>query len=70
MQVVDAYVQRTRGWNRSDYRIEELERRSGLIIFTVTNVEDERNPVPGRGKSFVAHYDMRLGQVVKELAYQ
>lgn len=60
------YISRTKGWRRSDYRIE----RRGDNVYAVIHADDERNPTPGAGKSVELHLDPRSHEVIKELGGQ
>ena len=71
--VIKTYVNTSRGWKISDYRIEERGRDGGLIIYVVVYLEDEKNPNPypgGSGKSFMVYYDPQKQAIIKDLAFQ
>ena len=69
---VVAYIQRTRGWDPSEYRIEDrgqsADGRCG--IFAVIHLSDETSPVPGAGLSVELHVDRDSRQVVKDVGSQ
>ena len=67
---VQRYVEKTRGWPTSQYRIEINRREGEIVVAWVIHKDDERPPSPGGGRSFEAHVDVGLMQVVKELAFQ
>jgi hypothetical protein len=70
--VVAQYIARTKGWNASQYRIEERgtspDGRSDVIA--VVHLDDERSPHPGAGKSVELYLDRTFHEVTKELGGQ
>lgn len=70
--VVVEYISRTKGWKRTDYRIESrgvsADGRSDVLA--VIHLADERSPSPGAGLSVVLHVDRVSRQVAQELGGQ
>jgi hypothetical protein len=66
------YIGRTKGWNRSEYRIES---RGPSIdgqneVFAVIYLDDERSSRPGAGRSVELYLDRISQQVTRELGGQ
>lgn len=70
LMAVQRYVDATKGWPRSDYRIEINRREGDVIIACVIHKDDEVTPIPGGGRSFEVHLDVTRMEVVKELGFQ
>jgi hypothetical protein len=70
-EVIADYIQRSRGWNPSEYRIESRpsENRTSDIV-AVIHLNDEASPHPGAGSSIQLYLDRVSHQVQKELAGQ
>jgi hypothetical protein len=67
--VVD-YLSTTKGWSRSDYRLEwSALDQSGLKV-TVVALSDELARQPGAGKSIELQVDRGSGGVIKARAFQ
>ncbi len=66
------YISRTKGWKRTDYRIESrgvsADGRSDVLA--VIYLQDERSPSPGAGQSVVLYVDRASLQVTQELRGQ
>ena len=72
LEVLHAYVRRTRGWSASQYWIERKSASiEGYVGYHVVFLADLKPPVvAGSGSSFAVDYDPVRGQVVKEYAFQ
>ena len=70
LEVIREYVRRTRSWDQGQYRIEDKGQKEGLTVYWVVNVDDERSPAPGGGRSFAVDYDPFRQQVVRESGFQ
>lgn len=70
--VVVEYISRTKGWKRTDYRIESQGLTpDGLSdVLAVIHLQDLYSPSPGAGKSVVLHVNRATHQVTQELGGQ
>jgi hypothetical protein len=70
--VVRAYVTRTKGWARADYRVRYTGRReAGNCVVDVIHRDDERpGAMRGGGNSVELHIDPGRNEVVMELHFQ
>lgn len=59
------YIQATRGWNRSEYRIQADKTRRVPVVFLVTYLSDPKAFVES-GRVFEIHLDAESGRVVGE----
>jgi hypothetical protein len=66
------YIGRTKGWNRSEYRVVGRgpcpDGKSD--VFSVMFLEDERHPHPGAGKSVELYLDRESHRVTRECGWQ
>jgi|GEM_PF-549521 len=70
--VVVEYISRTKGWKRTDYRIESqgLSADGLSDVLSVIHLRDAYSPSPGAGLSVVLHVDRASHQVTQELGGQ
>jgi hypothetical protein len=70
--VVAQYISRTKGWKRTDYRIESrgLSTDGRSDVLAVIHLQDERSPSPGAGQSVVLYVDRDSHQVKQEFGGQ
>ena len=70
--VVVDYISQTKGWKRTDYRIEnrEVSADGRMDLVAVINLADERSPSPGAGLSVVLYVDRASHKVTQELGGQ
>lgn len=69
---VAQYIAKTKGWKRSEYRIEDRGPGPDANVeeFAVVCLCDEQNPVPGAGHSVRLDVDRASGRVTREQGYQ
>jgi len=72
LRVVTAYIERTRGWDPSEYRIENRGQSpdGASEIFAIIHQSDEHSPHPGAGLSVELHVNRASRQVEKEVSGQ
>jgi hypothetical protein len=70
--VVAKYITRTKGWKRTEYRIESrgLSPDARCSAFAVIYLDDERGASPGAGRSVELYVDRASHQVIQELGGQ
>jgi len=76
--VITEYVAKHKSWTPAEYRIEELRRENGYIVYEVLYLEDlKRSYVGGKeifemggGKSFAVDYDPVEHKVIREVGFQ
>lgn len=70
VEVIHDYVKRTRGWSRSEYRIDPEESTGDQQRYWIVHVDDEQGPGGRRQKSFAVDYDPRKHEVTREWRFQ
>jgi hypothetical protein len=70
--VVVQYLARTKGWKRTEYRIESQGRSADgkSDVLAIIHSNDECCPTPGAGQSVVLYVDRATHQVTQELGGQ
>jgi len=70
IELVEAYVSKTKGWPRDDYHIQFDRNEGEVIVFLVVHAEDESSMIPGGGKSVEVYVNSDKLEVIKELGFQ
>ena len=72
LRVVTAYIERTRGWDPSEYRIESRGSSPDATsdVFAVIHQSDEHSPHPGAGLSVELRVNRASRQIEKEVSGQ
>lgn len=68
--IINRYVAEHKHWTPHQYRIDTGEQTGRVTVYVVVYLEDERNAIPGGGKSFEVEYDPVGKRVVRELGLQ
>ena len=67
---VERYVQDTRHWRHSDYRIARYRDENQYVVFLVSYIPDDHHVLAGHVGTFEAYYDPASHKVVKEMRFQ
>jgi hypothetical protein len=71
-RVIQQYVNRTKKWKTSLYRIEDKGREGAYVVYWVIYLPEEKRSslVAGGGKSFALYYDPRHHEIIREMHFQ
>ncbi len=71
-EVAAAYLGQKKQWKPSEYRLQPRGATpdGGCAVLWAIYLEDERNAMPGSGKSLELHIDRAEKRVVRELRFQ
>src|SRR5262245_7074976 len=69
---VTEYLTAMKGWKQGEFRVEVngLSKDGSCAIVWAVFLEDERNPVPGAGRSVEIEVERKTRQVLREFAFQ
>ena len=74
IEVARKYVNTAKQWPETEFHLEVLRQEgtaeSPVVVIDAVHHDDLRSNQKGGGKSVQLHVDLRVGRVVKELAYQ
>lgn len=66
----DAYIKENYKWKLEEYRIDHKPFAEKWFVAWAIFLEDERNPMPGSGKSLILHVSKDDYTVIKVLRFQ
>ena len=70
--VATEYLQKEKAWQPSDFRLEDhgVTSDGRFAVVYAIHADDERNPVPGGGRSLELHIDRATRTLIREYGFQ